>query len=219
MAISTIHIQTIENGNFDLQLSTKVTLSSLQEALTKEYEEYKEDISMFIHGEPVLENTEIKDNDEVFVLSNTPAYNEKQKLFPKTTMKDIQVKTEEPPLNDDEIQQIYNLLTPEQRGSIEMITEMGFDVMNSFKTYCSCRGDVESAVNMMLLGGGVANYKNITTYIVRNYPDAVRQVRPALLEQRGSTQFNTPGNGERNLEEMFYRALASGRLRELLGVC
>ena len=95
-----------------------------------------------------------------------------------------------------------------------MIIEIGFDEITAFFAYCYCSGNIEAAVNTLLSGGLVIqNTKSITNFIIAKYPDAVQQVRPALLRKRVSF-----GDGRRRgrLDDLLMRAYLSGQLSNFI---
>ena len=201
-----------------LQIQNKIEVNEFKKYLMQQFSQLHEsEFTLFKEGDPLEDEVELKQNDEIVILSEIQS-EEMTNIHETTTMKREEVQKEETPLDEEEMMIVYEHLNQEDKDDILIIAEMGFDLTTAVTMYCMCRGNKDNAVNRLLMGDVNMDLRVITDFMIKRYPYAIQQVRPGLLHRK--TSFHNSSSRESNLsmEDILLRALLNqGRINGLRG--
>ncbi|EMS12637.1 hypothetical protein KM1_187670 [Entamoeba histolytica HM-3:IMSS] len=212
-----ILVNRLENEKTTINVPSILTLNELKRLICNSQKDRDNtEFTIFQKGEPLeKEQVELQNGEEIVVVYVSKYQNKDINLFEKTDMTIDDSDKEEQPLTEEEMMQVFNHLTQQQKDDILILSDIGFDQQVAVVAYCMCAGNKEVAVNMLLTGEIAIDMRIITQFMCKKFPNAVREVRPALLNRRR----NITTNNEHALgvEDLLFRALLNGgRLEDIL---
>ncbi|KAL7712663.1 UBA domain-containing protein [Entamoeba marina] len=221
MSIPSINvtISSVESGVSTITIPKSINYNELIECIVKEHPDLKDvQFSLFISGKPLESNSlTLNDNDHIVLVTRIKQVDVNKKIFEKSQMQSGDIQTDEPNLNQQEINQIFDVLEEQQKNDVLILTEIGFDQQTAFNAYCMSAGNNDVAVEMLLNGLRIVDFNLITVFICNKYPNAVRQVRPKLLSRKRGFATPNNNNNQRMVEDFLFQTLmAGGRLQDIV---